>query len=92
MVQPGDVLVGDGEGVVVIPAEVAEDVAARCYERDRLEAWLQRRVADGASIRGTYPPDEETLAEYEDDTVRGRRRRPGGRPPWTPRYPLRCSP
>ena len=69
MVQPGDVVVGDGEGVVVIPAEVAEDVAARCYERDQLEAWLQRRVADGASIRGTYPPDEETLAEY--DAVRG---------------------
>ena len=71
MVQPGDVLVGDGEGVVVIPAGVAEDVAARCYQRDRLEAWLQRRVADGASIRGTYPPDEETLAEYDADTVRG---------------------
>ncbi len=65
MVQPGDVVVGDGEGVVVIPAEVAEDVAARCYQRDQLEAWLQRRVADGASIRGTYPPDEETRAEYD---------------------------
>jgi len=44
---------------------VAEDVAARCYERDRLETWLQQRVAGGASIRGTYPPDEETLAEYQ---------------------------
>jgi regulator of RNase E activity RraA len=64
MVQPGDVVVGDAEGVVVIPVSVAEEVAGRCYERDRLEAWLQRRVAGGASIRGTYPPDEETLAEY----------------------------
>jgi regulator of RNase E activity RraA len=64
MVQPGDVMVGDAEGVVVIPVNVAEEVAGRCYERDRLEAWLQRRVAGGASIRGTYPPDEETLAEY----------------------------
>jgi len=71
MVQPGDVLVGDGEGVVVIPADVAEDVAARCYERDRLEAWLQQRVAGGASIRGTYPPDEQTLAEYRDAVRRG---------------------
>ncbi|MGA2827440.1 MAG: ribonuclease activity regulator RraA [Streptosporangiaceae bacterium] len=80
MVQPGDVMVGDGEGVVVIPAEVAEDVAARCYERDRLEAWLQRRVAGGASIRGTYPPDEETLAEYGAG--------PGGDPP----EPPACAP
>lgn len=64
MVQPGDVVVGDAEGVVVIPVNVAEEVADRCYERDRLESWLQRRVAGGASIRGTYPPDEETLAEY----------------------------
>jgi len=68
MVQPGDVLVGDAEGVVVIPVGVAEEVAQRCYERDRLEAWLQARVAAGASIRGTYPPDEETLAEYRRST------------------------
>lgn len=68
MVQPGDVVVGDGEGVVVIPAEVAEDVAERCYQRDQLEAWLQRRVADGASIRGTYPPDGETLAQYQRES------------------------
>jgi regulator of RNase E activity RraA len=64
MVEPGDVIVGDAEGVVVIPIEVADEVAARCHERDRLENWLQRRVAAGASIRGTYPPDEQTLAEY----------------------------
>jgi regulator of RNase E activity RraA len=69
LVEPGDVLVGDAEGVVVIPAQVAEDVAARCWERDQLETWLQRRVADGVSIRGTYPPDEATRAEW--DAVRG---------------------
>jgi regulator of RNase E activity RraA len=64
MVEPGDVIVGDAEGVVVIPSHVADEVAARCHERDRLENWLQQRVAAGASIRGTYPPDERTLAEY----------------------------
>lgn len=64
MVMPGDVVVGDAEGVVVIPAHVAEQVAHDCYERDMLEAWLQRKVASGASIRGVYPPDEATLAEY----------------------------
>ena len=71
LVEPGDVLAGDAEGVVVIPASVAEDVAARTWDRDQLESWLQRRVADGASIRGTYPPDEETKAQYRRETGRG---------------------
>lgn len=65
MVQPGDIIVGDGEGVVVIPIHVAEEVVNKCYERDRLETWIQQKVADGASIKGVYPPDEETLNEYK---------------------------
>jgi len=64
MVQPGDVIVGDDEGVVVIPAQVAEEVAQKCYERDRLESWIQQKVATGVSIIGVYPPNEETKAEY----------------------------
>jgi regulator of RNase E activity RraA len=70
LVEPGDVLVGDAEGVVVIPAAVAEDVATRTWDRDHLETWLQQRVADGASIRGVYPPDDETKAEYRRATGR----------------------
>ncbi|HEY0717837.1 MAG TPA: ribonuclease activity regulator RraA [Streptosporangiaceae bacterium] len=71
LVEPGDVLVGDAEGVVVIPAAVAEDVASRCWDRDQLETWLQQRVADGASIRGTYPPDDETRELYRRETGPG---------------------
>jgi regulator of RNase E activity RraA len=63
-VYPGDVVVGDAEGVVVVPAGVAEEVATRAFERDRLEDYLQARVDAGESIRGVYPPDEETLADY----------------------------
>lgn len=65
MVRPGDVIVGDAEGVVVIPFHVAEEVAQKCFERDRLETWIQQKVATGVSIRGIYPPDEETLKEYK---------------------------
>jgi regulator of RNase E activity RraA len=61
---PGDVVVGDAEGVVVVPAAVAEEVAERAYERDRLEAYLQARVDSGSSIVDVYPPSAETLAEY----------------------------
>ena len=65
MVEPGDLIVGDAEGVVVVPIHVAEEVAVKCYERDQLERWLQQKVAAGASIKGTYPPDETTVAEYQ---------------------------
>jgi len=63
---PGDVLVGDGEGVVVIPAQVAESVAHAAYEQEIREEFLQQKVAGGASILGVYPPNEETLAEFAE--------------------------
>lgn len=65
LVMPGDVMVGDGEGVVAIPAHVAEEVAHAAYEQERLEEFIQQKVAGGASILGVYPPDEATKAEYE---------------------------
>ena len=64
-VVPGDIIVGDGEGVVVIPAHVAEDVARDGYEQERKEEFFQEKVAGGESILGVYPPNEQTLAEFE---------------------------
>jgi regulator of RNase E activity RraA len=64
LVMPGDVMVGDGEGVVAIPAQVAEEVAHDAYEQERLEEFIQQKVASGASILGVYPPDEQTRAEF----------------------------
>jgi len=64
LIMPGDVMVGDGEGVVAIPAALAEEVAHDAYEQERLEEFIQQKVAGGASILGVYPPDEQTKAEY----------------------------
>lgn len=64
LIMPGDVIVGDAEGVVAIPAQVAESVANDAYEQERLEEFLEGKIAAGASILGVYPPNEETLAEY----------------------------
>lgn len=65
LVMPGDVIAGDADGVVAIPRAVAEEVALAALEQERLEAFVLRKVQGGASIRGVYPPDEQTRAEYE---------------------------
>ena len=62
---PGDVLVCDADGVVVIPAKLVEDVTTDAVEQDRFEAWVQDRVAEGRPTIGLYPPNAETQAEYE---------------------------
>jgi regulator of RNase E activity RraA len=65
LVMPGDVLVGDGDGVVCIPRHVADAVATSALEQDRVEAFLLEKVRRGAPLVGTYPPSPATLAEYE---------------------------
>lgn len=65
LVMPGDILVGDGDGVVAIPIKVAEEVAHAAFEQELQETFFTQKVAEGNSIRGTYPPNEQTLAEYE---------------------------
>jgi regulator of RNase E activity RraA len=65
LVLPGDVLVGDGDGVVCIPRQVADAVAADAAEQDRLEAFVLERIKGGAPLPGTYPPNAATKAAYE---------------------------
>jgi regulator of RNase E activity RraA len=65
LVMPGDVMVGDAEGVVVIPAAMAEDVAVGAFEQELREEWALERVQAGESIRGVYPLAPEREAEFE---------------------------
>jgi regulator of RNase E activity RraA len=62
---PGDIIVGDGEGVVVIPRHLAAEVAEEAAAQESRENFIMEKIRQGASIVGTYPPDEQTLAEYE---------------------------
>jgi len=63
-VLPGDILVGDANGVVVIPAEMVEDIATAAEEKEALERYLLEKLRAGAELDGTYPPDAKTLTEY----------------------------
>jgi 5-oxopent-3-ene-1,2,5-tricarboxylate decarboxylase/2-hydroxyhepta-2,4-diene-1,7-dioate isomerase len=65
LVMPGDVVVGDAEGVVVVPAAMAEDVARDALEQEEREVWALERVQAGDSVRGVYPLGKEREAEFE---------------------------
>jgi regulator of RNase E activity RraA len=56
---PGDVMVGDAEGVVVIPQDMAAEIAAEAVEMTAFEDFVTEKVLEGRSIRGLYPPTEE---------------------------------
>ena len=58
-VWPGDVVVGDGEGVIVIPAAIADEVAADAVEMTAFEDFVIEKINEGRSILGLYPPTEE---------------------------------
>ena len=64
-VYPGDMVVGDAEGVVVIPAKIAAEVAEEAAAQTIFEDWVEAKVKEGRSIFGLYPPSAETRAEFE---------------------------
>jgi 5-oxopent-3-ene-1,2,5-tricarboxylate decarboxylase/2-hydroxyhepta-2,4-diene-1,7-dioate isomerase len=64
-VQPGDVIVGDGDGVIVIPPHLVAEVAAEAAEQDAADAWVAERVAEGEPVDGLFPMDREWRARYE---------------------------
>lgn len=63
-VYPGDVIVGDDDGVVVVPRHLADEIATDAAEQEQLEAFILERIRQGATLPGTYPPDDATLADY----------------------------
>jgi regulator of RNase E activity RraA len=64
-VYPGDVIVADEDGAIVVPRHLADEVARDSFEQERLEKFLAIRVGQGRPIAGTYPPSDETKALYQ---------------------------
>jgi regulator of RNase E activity RraA len=61
---PGDIVVGDAEGVVVIPAAIANEIAEEAFAMTQFEDYVEAQVRAGRSIFGLYPPDDATRAEF----------------------------
>lgn len=63
---PGDWIVCDNDGVVVVPQALAEEVASGGLEQELHEQFILEQVKHGAPIPGHYPPNEENLAKYQE--------------------------
>ena len=64
-VWPGDVVVGDREGVIVIPAAIADEVADEAVEMTAFEDFVMEEVRKGRGIIGLYPAtDEQTKVDF----------------------------
>lgn len=72
LVIPGDIVVADADGVVVIPRYLADTVAQAGDEQEQMEAWIRRKIDAGASVRAFYPPGEQAVAEYRQWVAAGR--------------------
>ncbi len=69
---PGDVMVGDAEGVIVVPAHLADELADEAVEMTVFEDFVQAMVLhEGRSILGLYPPTDQ---KSKDDFVAWRRK------------------
>jgi len=60
---PGDVVVGDMDGVIIIPAEIADEIAAEAVEMTAFEDFVIERVRGGQKTLGLYPPTDESNLE-----------------------------
>jgi regulator of RNase E activity RraA len=73
-VYPGDMLVGDGEGIAVIPAHLADEIADEALDAVEYEAFVDFHISRGRSIMGLFPATPDSLAEYGAWAARERRR------------------
>lgn len=63
-VQPGDIIVGDNDGVAVLPAHLAEELADAALTQERQERFIAEQVAAGESIKGLYPMNDTWRERY----------------------------
>jgi regulator of RNase E activity RraA len=68
---PGDIIVADDDGAVVIPQILLEFVATEGAEHERMEGWIVSEVEKGVRLPGLYPMNDETKARYEAWKKRG---------------------
>ena len=71
-IYPGDVIVGDAEGVVAIPRHLVDEVAAECADVGDYENFVAAHIRRGRSIFGLFPATAQSRVEYEHWVAAGR--------------------
>lgn len=69
-VQPGDIIFGDDDGVLVIPPFLLDEVVREAAAQEREDAWVAEQVKQGAAVDGLFPMNAEWRARYEAETGR----------------------
>ena len=62
---PGDIIVADDDGAVVVPISLAEEVVEHAGEKHDWEVFTRMRLAEGGELRKYYPLSDEARVEYE---------------------------
>lgn len=63
---PGDIVIGDDDGIMIVPANIIDEVADECLEMTVFEDFVLEKVNIGSTIIGLYPPtDEKTKVDFE---------------------------
>ncbi|MBO1269560.1 fumarylacetoacetate hydrolase family protein [Arthrobacter cavernae] len=65
-VQPGDIIVADADGILVIPPALAEELADDSIAQEREETFIAQMVQEGHSVDGLYPLNAVWRAKYEE--------------------------
>ena len=71
-VQPGDVIVGDADGVIVIPPGIVEEVVDAALAQEAEDAWIADRVAEGHPVDGLFPMNAHWRERYDAEKGSGR--------------------
>jgi len=66
LVMPGDVILADLDGVLVVPRSLAMKVAEEGFAHEALETFIRSKVEKGLPVRGIYPPTDALKREYEE--------------------------
>lgn len=67
---PGDIILADDEGVLAMPLDLAEYVAAHGPGKEQLEMWIRGKIEGGGSVHDYYPPTADKRDEYRRETGR----------------------
>ncbi len=70
MVEPGDIVMADPSGVVIVPETLVQEVADHGLEHEEIEVWIKGQIEKGAPLAGLYPPTEEVHARWRKATGR----------------------